>query len=232
MRKPRSPRSKAKQKLITTAEKLFAEHGFDTISIRDITSAAKANVAAINYHFSSREDLVDLVITQNLSPLLAAQESALDSLASNRSIQPPDCRKLFEISIQSIVTNERSSKLPNPLYYRLIGLILQMDWNLLPDAILSRKSALDRRIIELLQRTHPEQSHDQCAMRYHFTCGATSNLLTHSQSIFQTIDGANQTLESHLDTLIDFATAGFTQTTATTPPRVPQPTSQPTSQPT
>lgn len=46
-----------KSKIIETARVLFAEHGFEGASIRDIARAAEVNVASVNYHFSSKEKL-------------------------------------------------------------------------------------------------------------------------------------------------------------------------------
>lgn len=47
----------AHERLLNAAEKLFAEHGFDGVPVRDITSLAKCNVAAINYHFGGKDNL-------------------------------------------------------------------------------------------------------------------------------------------------------------------------------
>jgi len=58
-----------KQNLIQTAGKLFAERGFDGTSIKDITEAAGANLAAINYHFRSKEALFAAVVQQAIESL-------------------------------------------------------------------------------------------------------------------------------------------------------------------
>lgn len=46
-----------KKKIMDAARILFAEHGFDGTSIRDIAKNAEVNVASINYHFSNKENL-------------------------------------------------------------------------------------------------------------------------------------------------------------------------------
>lgn len=58
-----------KQQLIREASKLFAERGFGGTSIRDITEAAGANLAAINYHFGSKDALFAVVIHEKTQPL-------------------------------------------------------------------------------------------------------------------------------------------------------------------
>ncbi len=44
-----------KDKILNAAEKLFAEQGFNGTSLREITSAAEVNLAAVNYHFGSKK---------------------------------------------------------------------------------------------------------------------------------------------------------------------------------
>jgi AcrR family transcriptional regulator len=49
--------NETKEKIITSARILFADHGFEGTSIRDIAKAADVNVASVNYHFSNKENL-------------------------------------------------------------------------------------------------------------------------------------------------------------------------------
>ncbi len=56
-------------RLIEAAEKLFSEKGFDGTSVRDLTSEADCNVAAINYYFGSKENLYQQVFRRRLTEL-------------------------------------------------------------------------------------------------------------------------------------------------------------------
>ena len=51
-------KEQTRARLLDAAETLFAENGFDGTSLRSITSAAGANLAAVNYHFQSKEGLI------------------------------------------------------------------------------------------------------------------------------------------------------------------------------
>ncbi|WP_111977403.1 TetR/AcrR family transcriptional regulator [Algibacillus agarilyticus] len=51
-----------KQKILNAAEILFAKHGFDNTSLRMITTDADVNVAAVNYHFGSKKELIQAVL--------------------------------------------------------------------------------------------------------------------------------------------------------------------------
>src|SRR5580765_1237727 len=58
-----------KSKILDAAEELFMEHGFEATSLRLITTAATVNLAAVNYHFGSKEELFQAVLTRRLDPM-------------------------------------------------------------------------------------------------------------------------------------------------------------------
>src|ERR1700686_5344202 len=58
-----------KTRLLDAAEKLFGKNGFDATSLRDITAGAQVNLAAVNYHFQSKESLIDAIIERRLEPV-------------------------------------------------------------------------------------------------------------------------------------------------------------------
>jgi AcrR family transcriptional regulator len=55
-----------KERLLAAAEKLFAERGFDDVSVRDLAAEAAVNVAAVNYHFQGKENLYQEVLRRRL----------------------------------------------------------------------------------------------------------------------------------------------------------------------
>ncbi len=54
---PKNGHAETRERILHTAERLFAEKGFDGTSIRDITTEAECNVAAVNYHFGGKDKL-------------------------------------------------------------------------------------------------------------------------------------------------------------------------------
>lgn len=77
-----------KERILGAAEELFAQQGFSGTSLRQVTTRADVNIAAVNYHFGSKENLVNEVFrrrmdemsTQRLSMLRKAQKEHPASL--------------------------------------------------------------------------------------------------------------------------------------------------------
>lgn len=64
-----TPGELTRQRILDTAERLFAERSYDRASVRDITVAAEANQAAVNYHFGSKDLLYRAVFDRMLGQL-------------------------------------------------------------------------------------------------------------------------------------------------------------------
>jgi AcrR family transcriptional regulator len=52
--------------ILDVAEKLFAEQGFEAISVREISKAADINIAMVSYYFGSKEKLYEEVVNRKL----------------------------------------------------------------------------------------------------------------------------------------------------------------------
>lgn len=58
-----------KDRILGAAEELFAQHGFSGTSLRQVTSRAEVNIAAVNYHFGSKENLVNEVFRRRMDQM-------------------------------------------------------------------------------------------------------------------------------------------------------------------
>lgn len=72
-----------KDRILGAAEELFAQHGFAGTSLRQVTSRADVNIAAVNYHFGSKENLVNEVFRRRMDEM-SAQRMARLKLAQER----------------------------------------------------------------------------------------------------------------------------------------------------
>lgn len=116
--------------LVHTARELFAQHGYDGTSIRAITDQAGVNLAAVTYHFGSKEALYAAVVASVAGPLhervlacSARREEPLSRLAAIIALyfehfaDHPDMPKLI---IQQVFTDR---PLPAPLREAMGGIL-------------------------------------------------------------------------------------------------------------
>lgn len=68
-----------KDRILGAAEELFALHGFAGTSLRQVTSRADVNIAAVNYHFGSKENLVNEVFRRRMDVMTAARLGQLEA---------------------------------------------------------------------------------------------------------------------------------------------------------
>ena len=61
-----TPHFSTKDRILSAAEALFAEFGFVGTSLRQVTSRADVNLAAVNYHFGSKDNLVAEVFRRRM----------------------------------------------------------------------------------------------------------------------------------------------------------------------
>src|SRR6476661_7884939 len=66
-----------KDRILGAAEELFAQHGFAGTSLREVTSRADVNIAAVNYHFGSKDNLVNEVFRRRMDEMSAQRLAAL-----------------------------------------------------------------------------------------------------------------------------------------------------------
>lgn len=86
------------QRILDTAERLFADQGFHSTTLRQITQEAGVNLAAVNYHHGSKDALVLAVFQRRLDALNTERLARLDSALSASS--PPQLERVLEAFIQ------------------------------------------------------------------------------------------------------------------------------------
>jgi len=76
-----------KTRILDTAERLFGLKGFEATSLRDITAEAQVNLAAVNYHFQSKDSLMDAVIARRVDPVNQRRFEMLDAAGSEPTVE-------------------------------------------------------------------------------------------------------------------------------------------------
>ena len=78
---------RTRTRLVEAALNLIAERGDEGVTLRELTDAADANVAAVSYHFGSLKSLCEAAIDQALESYLDAQEAAVNALPPESTLE-------------------------------------------------------------------------------------------------------------------------------------------------
>jgi AcrR family transcriptional regulator len=198
-----------KNLVFVAAERLFALHGFQNVSVRDITAAAGVNLASVNYHFGSKDALLFEIFRRRTAELNRERAKMLHE-ANDRNAGAPPVREILAALLTPPLRwlapdHERRISLQFVIRARSEGTdeirnVLKTDVSHL------------RRFSDALLKARPDMSPEDVYWRLHFTLGMLHN------NRFAEFDRLNvlsegQTSESDvvalLDRMLAFAEAGF-----------------------
>ncbi|MEO7762151.1 MAG: TetR/AcrR family transcriptional regulator, partial [Casimicrobiaceae bacterium] len=113
--------SLTKEKILDTAEALFMEHGFEATGLRQITTSAGVNLAAVHYHFGSKEELFQAVLTRRLDPMNQERVGLLDQLERAARDKPLSCEAIISAMFIPALKLARDPERGGKNFLRLIG---------------------------------------------------------------------------------------------------------------
>ncbi|MFK5953311.1 MAG: TetR/AcrR family transcriptional regulator [Desulfobacterium sp.] len=167
-----------KNKIMDASERLFAQNGYHRTSLREITASAGANLAAVNYHFGSKENLFEAILQRRISPLNQIREERMRQVIETAKTKNclPDVEKLLRAFVEP--TLELIGNTPGSLDFFIIVNRCTMEPN----------GAQKNCFIKLMQPTLmkfyyplceslPHLSKEFVFMRFMFTIGSMVNTI-------------------------------------------------------
>ena len=197
--------------MFDAAEELFAAKGFEAVSVRDITQLAKTNVAAVNYHFGSRESLLNLVMARYMSPVNEERLARLDAAERKGPGKAAALEEIIEALARPLVSQVRKSELSERMFYKLLGRIFAQQGDGLPPEIEDQLRHVFERFIRAFSKALPSVAADELIWRVHLMAGGMIHLLTHQDVLQRLSQGASglPSMEATLGRFIRFAAAGL-----------------------
>lgn len=169
-----------RDRILDVAERLFAESGVAGTSVRAITDSAGVNVAAVNYHFRTKEGLIRAVIERRLTGLEEARFVAFDALQARaqREGRGPSVIELVEALIAPVFAQALSD---DPGWPNFIRFISRLAWEPGVEALAPPESSLRlfQRFDAALKQALPDLAQDDGVRiwRLAFMRGATQHAL-------------------------------------------------------
>jgi len=195
-----------KQKILDTAERLFGEQGYDATSLRHIIAEAGVNLAAVHYHFGSKEELLDEVVVRRAGPVNEARIAMLDRLEAAEG--PPVVEKVLEAFL--LPTAEAANR--HPQFVKLMGRILAE--GLMPAILEKHFQVAGGRFLGALRKALPDLPRDELLWRVHFMFGAMAHTMCRAP-VFPKMVGEPGDFDepgdfqTRMERLVTFLSAGF-----------------------
>ena len=166
------PPAGTKEKLLEAAEALFAEHGVHRASLRAITQEAGANLAAVNYHFGSKEGLLRAVLARRLGPINRQRLELLDqALAEDGAASVEQIVRAFIAPVLTMVRREPGGH----AFARFVSRTFSEPDPELRSLILEAFEDVVQRFTAALRAALPHLAEDESYWRFLFMVGAMAH---------------------------------------------------------
>ncbi|HEX6632540.1 MAG TPA: TetR/AcrR family transcriptional regulator [Usitatibacter sp.] len=199
-----------KTRILDAAEALFTEHGYEATSLRQLTGAAGVNLAAVNYHFGSKEELFQAVLTRRLDPMNQERIELLQSLERDAGAKPPSCEKVLFAMLIPALRLARDQKRGGKDFLRVLGRAYADPSPFVRHFLHQQYAEMIERYKEAFLRALPHLSRQELTWRLHFVMGALSYTLagTDALKLFAQVTQADND-ELLLQRLAPFLVAGL-----------------------
>ncbi len=163
-----------RERILDAAERLFMAHGYDGTSMRQITGEAAVNLAAVNYHFGSKESLMQEVFRRRLDWLNEERMQVLNRLEQEAGDQPVKPSAIVDAFFGTLLRMADDDKRGGMTFLRLLGRTLTEPSEFIRTFLAHEYQVVMDRYKEALFRALPEVPKAEIVWRFHFMLGATS----------------------------------------------------------
>ena len=198
------------ERILDAAERLFADHGFEGTSIRDIVDAAKVNLAAVHYHFRSKEALLEAVLTRRISIVNDARLQRLEEAEAAAAPRSPSVQEVLRAFIVPVIEFAQRDESGATFVQLMSRMFTEPGFSL--TNFLGRKfGETIGRFSNALVRSLPDIPRDIVCWRAFFAIGAMHHLLCSSNKIDLLDKGLRKdTTDAELtEYLVQFSVAGM-----------------------
>ncbi len=170
-------------KILAAAELLFIEHGFEATTLRQITSEAGVNLAAVNYHFGSKEALIEEMFRRRLGGLNEQCLKELDRLESQAAGKPLRPRQILEAFFGVAMKMAADEEGGGASFMRLLGRTYTEPSKFIRVFLAEEYSAAVPRFKAALFKSLPDVPREEIVWRFHFMLGAMSYAISGADAL-------------------------------------------------
>ena len=189
-----------KDRILDAAEKLFGTNGFESTSLRDITTSAQVNLAAVNYHFQTKDSLIEAVIARRIEPINRNRLEMLEAAGDNPSVE-----QILTAFLSPLLDLEIECVVP------LMGRILSNPAQVVERVYNRHLGPVAQRFRAALGRALPNLPEDEVWWRVHFSIGALTHVLSWGEILPAMTGGMCDIRDRRalIDRAVQFLAGGF-----------------------
>jgi AcrR family transcriptional regulator len=196
-----------RDRILRTAERLFAERGFSNVSVRELAGEAKVNIALIGYHFTSKEGLLSEVYRRHCEPMIEERLRGLDAASRQRG------RARVAAIIEAFVRPalEQIEAEDGATFIRLRAVLSGENSELLEKLVAKNFDESSTAFIDALCECLPNLSRTEICWRFHFLLGAIYYTAAGPHRIYAFSNGACNPSDNEavIKSLVPFMTQAF-----------------------
>jgi AcrR family transcriptional regulator len=205
-----------RERLLSAAAQLFSERGFVAMSMRAVTQAAGVSVSAANYHFGSKQALLEAVCEHHIALLNEQRMVALDAVAEAFAPDAPPLEEVLHAFLGPLFEHSGPGlqECSRAIAARLYADPPEVAWEL-REALFG---PLRLRMLALLARSLPESTPAQLGLALQFTVGALVHSASGNLERVSEPAGPAPNDAWTLELMVDYCAAGMRAVAARTSP--------------
>ena len=178
------PSSSTKDRILDAAERLLSKKQFDATSLREITTEADVNLAAVNYHFQSKDALIRAVIARRIGPVNVKRLAMLDAIEAGAGEGALPIGAVIEAFIRPVIELRGTTKTSAPL----MGRVFAESAEFLERFFREHLAEVTQRFLTAFERALPGMPREEVFWRMHFLIGSMAHTMI-SGEFFQMVTG-------------------------------------------
>lgn len=208
------PASDTKDTILDAAETLFAEQGYAATSLRQLTARAGKNLAAVNYHFGSKEELAKAVLARRIAPINSERLRRLEALSPRRRTVEAIVRAFVEPPLRGGADDGAASGpggTPGTRLCRVFGRVSVEQPPFLRSFLAQQFRTVGRRFESALAAALPGHGAATLWWRLHFVVGSMAHTLQNSAALAHLTKGLCDAddVDALIEHLVAFAVGGL-----------------------
>lgn len=207
LKKSHADESGTRERILVAAAPLFAENGFDATGVRAIAAAAEVNIAAVNYHFGSKDALVAAVGERHVRAVGERRKIALEAVLKSSGGKPT-----VEAIVEAYVAPSVRFIKEDPSNFQLMRLLLtriksdpENTGKLMREAL----APMQQKFVDALSEALPGASRVTLHRAMHLAVGCLLHTINCTEILDLLIPGTTDDPEAVIRRVVTFASAGI-----------------------